>query len=410
MAEDMPTRNRTMNLPPFRGIIILNLYQMVLYREIARHLLELPEDYLAIGKKPLTLPEGMSHNRQAIRPKAVIAVKFRDCLLVFLVIVSIVSTTIFAGCSNRDKRAESNTLTPALQEADAALNRAQVAMQGAGIDVQLSDIGALARLETILPSPMKLGALEDQQVIQDAIRAMYQVLDAIGQSQVARAPQNPAQVDSDISDSDLLLTHIHLAYLYVLEAVRISTIAGWGEDGKPDTNDDFSRIAFPAEVTFEDAKALEEIYSFELTERIQAIFDAIEADKNHRKEDYLQLFSQSQRQAIVDALRLLLGAEVKVPTFANLIGSDGQPIIEQIHTVDHNICRQDALFHLQAALNIARKIAPDFEQAIDEFNEIIVEVFAEDFFDQILQWGFEGLNNQEVRKRLDELITSVTER
>lgn len=338
------------------------------------------------------------------------AVKFRDCLLVFLVIVSIVDTTIFSGCSNRDERAESNTLTPALQEADAALNRAQVAMQEAGIDLQLSDIGALARLETILPSPMKLGTLDGQQVIQDAIGSMYQVLDAIGQSQVARAPQNPAQVDLEVSDSDLLLTHIHLAYLYVLEAVRISTIAGWGEDGKPDTNDDFSRIAFPAEVTLADAKALEEIYTFELTERIQAIFDAIEADKNHRPEDYLQLFSESQRQAIVDALRLLLGAEVKVPTFANLIGSDGQPITEQIHTVDRNICRQDALFHLQAALNIATEIAPDFEQAIDEFNEIIVEIFAEDFFDQILQWGFEGLNNQEVRRRLDELFTSVTER
>ena len=317
---------------------------------------------------------------------------------------SIFGTTVLAGCSNRDERSESHASVLSLQEADAALNRAEAAMQRAGIDLQLSDIGTLGHLTTILPSPQQLGALEDQAVIQDPIRAMYEVLDAIGQPQVARAPANPAQIDPEISKSDLVLVHIHLAYLYVLDAVRIVTITGWGEDGEPNTSDDFCRISFPQESALEDVKAVEEIYVFELTERIQAIFDTIEADPNSRPEDYLQLFSESQRQAILDALQLLLGAEVEISAFPNLIGSDGKPITEQINSVDREICRQDALFHLQAALDIGRDIAPDFEEAIDEFNEIIIDAFAEDFLDQILEWGFEMLNDQEIRRRLDEQV------
>ena len=329
-------------------------------------------------------------------------IKFRNHLPVLLVMAAIFGTTIFAGCSDRAERSESN---PALQEADTALQRAQTALQGAGIDLQFSDIGTLGNLATILPSPMKLGTLEDQAVIQDATGAMYEVLDAIGQQQVARAPANPTQSDPEISKSDLMLAHLHLAYLYVVDAVRIVTIEGWGTDGMPDTNDDFYRISFPEEAVLEDVEVLEEIYGFELTEQIQAIFDTIEANPNSHPEDYLQLFSEGQRQAILDALLLLLGAEVEVSAFPSLIGSDGKPIIEQINSVNREICRQDALFHLQAALDIARDIAPDFEEAIDEFNEIIVEDFAEDFLDHILDWGFEMLNDQEVRRRLDELVT-----
>ena len=331
--------------------------------------------------------------------------KSRNCLLALLATMSIVGTTVLAGCSNRDERSESTPLAPSLQEADAALNRAQVAMQRAGIDLELSDIGTLGHLATILPSPQQLGTLEDQKVIQEAIRTMYEVVDAIGQQQVARAPANPAQADSEISESDLVLVHIHLAYLYVLDAVRIVTIEGWGADGEPNTNDDFYYIYFSEETVLEGVKALEETYAFELTEQIQAVFDAIEANPQSRPEDYLQLFSESQRQAILDALLLLLGAEVKVSAFPSLIDNDGSPIIAQINSVDRAICRQDALFHLQAALDIAKTIAPDLAEAIDEFNEIIVEAFAEDFLDQISQWGFEILNDPEVHRRLDELAT-----
>jgi hypothetical protein len=73
--------------------------------------------------------------------------------------------------------------------------------------------------------------------------------------------------------------------------------------------------------------------------------------------------------------------------------------------VDREIYQQDALFHLKAARDIAKDIAPDLEEALDELSKIIVEAFAEDFLDQISQWGFEVLNNQEVYSRLDELVT-----
>ncbi len=332
-------------------------------------------------------------------------VKFRTHLLVLLAMASLVGIIILAGCSNRDERFESAPLAPSLQEADAALHRAQAAMQRANIDLELSDIGTLGHLATILPSPLQLSTLEDPEVIQEAIRAMYEVLDAVGQQQVAQAPANPAQTGPGVSESDLVLVHIHFAYLYVLEAVRITTIEGWGKDGEPNTNDDLCRISFPEEFVLEDVKALEEIYVFELTERSQAIFDAIEANPNSRSEDYLKQFNQSQRQVILDALLLLLGSEVKVPAFPSVIGSDSKPIIEQTSSADRGIYRQDALFHLQDARNIARVIAPDLEEALNDLSKIIVETFAEDFLDQISQWSFEVLNAQEVHSRLDKLVS-----
>ena len=332
-------------------------------------------------------------------------VKFRKCIFVNLMVI-IAAISVLAGCSDRDNRPEPNDPDPSFQKAEAALNRAQAAMEKADVDINLSDIGTLGNLATILPNPMKLGLLEAD-ALADAIVAMYEVLDAFGlQVGGAQAPANPAQAEPEISESDLALVQIHLAYLYVLEAVRILTIEGWGEDGVPDTNDDLFRISFPDEVVLENAEDLEKIYVFELTERGQATFDAIEANTSSRPEDYLKEFSESQRQAVLDALLLLLGAEVKVLAFPGVTGSDGKPITEQTHAVNRRICRQDALYHLEESLDVARDIAPDFEDAMDEFSELIAETFAEDFLDQTSQWGFEILNKQEVRRRLDDLAAN----
>ena len=275
-------------------------------------------------------------------------------------------------------------------------------MQKAGVAINLSDIGILGSLATILPNPMELRLLEEG-VLESAIGAMYEVLDAFGQ-QVggAQTPANPVQAEPEISESDLVLVHIHLAYLYVLEAVRILTVEAWGEDDVPNTNDDLFRISFPKEAILENLK---QIYIFELTERGQSTFDAIAANSSSRPEDYLREFSENQRQAVLDAL-LLLGVEIKVMAFPDVTDSDGKPIMEQTPSIDRRVCRQDALFHLKSALDVAKRISPDFEEAMDEFSDVVAETFAEDFLNQTLQWGFEALNRQEVQRRLDKLITN----
>ena len=319
-----------------------------------------------------------------------------------IIILIVMLASFQLGCSDRDDIAEVQEPDATLQQASVALNRAEAAMEKAGVDINFSDVGSLANLSAILPNPLELGLLEDQTLLQQGIGALYEVLDAVGENvPIAQAPANPAQEGFKISAPDLALVHVHLGYLYVLEAVRILTREGWGKDGVPDTADDLFRITFPENPELEN---LTEVYQFELTERGQAKFDEIENNPGSRPEDYLKEFRASERQAIIDALMLLTGAKVKVSAFPDVNDADGQPITEQRAQVDRAICRQDALFHLERALDKAEEIAPDLADEFDEFNEIIAEAFAEDFLDQTLQWGFEIENADEVLARINRLI------
>ncbi|MCH8292868.1 hypothetical protein IH992_17390 [Candidatus Poribacteria bacterium] len=319
-----------------------------------------------------------------------------------IIILIVMLASFQLGCSDRDDISEVQEPDPALQQASVALNRAEAAMEKAGVDINFSDVGSLANLSAILPSPLELAVLEDQGALQEAIGALYEVLDAVGENvPTAQAPANPAQEGFKISDPDLALVHIHLGYLYVLEAVRILTREGWGKDGVPETEDDLFRIAFPENPELEN---LTEVYQFELTERGQTKFDEIENNPSSRLEDYLKEFRASQRQAILDALVLLVSARVKVSAFPDVNDIDGQRITEQRPQVNRAICRQDALFHLERALDKAEEIAPDLADEFDEFNEIIAEAFAEDFLNQTSQWGFEIENADEVLARINRLI------
>ena len=330
--------------------------------------------------------------------------QFRNRMFVSLIAMMIIAAVGFLpGCADRDDRPEPEDADPATQQAAEALNQAQDAMARAGIEINFSDIGALGDLATILPDPIELGTLEDQGAIQEAIGAMYGVLDAFGQrGAIAQAPANPAQDEPEISDSDYALVHIHLAYLYVLEAVRVLTVAGWGADGIPDTADDLYRTSYPDNPDLEN---VDEVYTFELTPLGKAKFDAIEANPNAGPADYLKEFSTSQRQAVLDALALLLGASVKTLAFPDITGSDGLPLLEQRPQIDPDICREDALFHLEKAFDTAKEIAPDLADAMEEFIEIIAEVFAEDLLDQTSEWGFEVENEQEIFDRINASTT-----
>ena len=319
-----------------------------------------------------------------------------------IIILIVMLASFQLGCSDRDDISEVQEPDPALQQASAALNRAEAAMEKAGVDINFSDVGSLANLSAILPSPLELAVLEDQGALQEAIGALYEVLDAVGENvPTAQAPANPAQEGFKISDPDLALVHVHLGYLYVLEAVRILTREGWGKDGVPETEDDLFRIAFPENPELEN---LTEVYQFKLTERGQTKFDEIENNPSSRLEDYLKEFRASQRQAILDALVLLVSARVKVSAFPDVNDIDGQRITEQRPQVNRAICRQDALFHLERALDKAEEIAPDLADEFDEFNEIIAKAFAEDFLNQTSQWGFEIENADEVLARINRLI------
>ena len=322
-----------------------------------------------------------------------------------LLVAGLIGIIVFSvGCADRDKQLEEDEPDPALERANAAFKLAQAAMQRANITINFTDIGTLGNLQTILPDPLEIGELEDQGAIQDAIRAFYEVLDALGQPvAVAQAPALPNQVEIQVSDGDLLLVHLHLSYLYVLEVVRILTREGWGPDGNPNTADDLFFISYPDTLELEDA---EEVYKFTLTDAGRERFDALDNNPGTRPSDYLREFSASQRQAILDSLILLLGVRARVPAFPNVTDIYGDPILLQNPNLAEirQTCRQDALFHMERALDFAEVIAPDVADGIRELADVLAKEFGEDFLDQVSGWGFDIINQQRTLNRIARLL------
>lgn len=304
--------------------------------------------------------------------------------LMTTLIVAIASC--LAGCADRDDRPEPKDLDPSLQQAGEALNRAQAAMERAGVVIDFSDIGTLGNLTQILPDPLELAQPERQAAIQEAIGAMYDVLDALGDlvPKAAAAPANPAQEASEISESDRALIHIHLAYLYILNAMGEVTRAGAGNDQIPGTPDDLFTIkkdlVDPNQDPNDPAALL--TYKFELLPEGENRQKAIEGQP---PEKVLEGFTAQQRQSALDALSLLLGAKFSA-TLAN--GTTQTP------NINRDICRQDALFHLEQSLDVALMIAPDLGDAMDEFNDVIAEGIVEELLGktgesgEIQKWGF----------------------
>ena len=97
---------------------------------------------------------------------------FVGCLLVGLCL----------GCANPEVRVERPILgdeDPREVEVQEAFSIAQSAIDKTGLGIDLSELGDLGNLETILASPEELENIPEP-AIQDAIAAMYLVLDASG--------------------------------------------------------------------------------------------------------------------------------------------------------------------------------------------------------------------------------------
>ncbi|HIE26774.1 TPA: hypothetical protein EYP66_05770 [Candidatus Poribacteria bacterium] len=320
-------------------------------------------------------------------------------ILIRFTVVSICIALLFSsiGCADR-KIGQRADVSEEFKIASEALAKAEEAMEKAGIAISFSDLGDLGagNITEILPSPLDLAQLEKEnpELIRDAIESMYSVLDALpGQAiSVPAAPLAPAVEPPVLSKSDLMLLHLHLGYLYVLKVVGKLALEGMGPDGKPNTEDDLFLIEFPED--FEN----EEGYKFELTDNGHARFDAIAKLPDPKPEDYLKQFTESERQAIIDSLFLLLGAKVRI------LPIPAVGIKEQTPQIDKRIYRRDALFHFEKATELAKAIAPELEDALDEFNRVIAKVFAEDFLEKAEEWHFKVENIDEVEERLRKLI------
>ena len=293
---------------------------------------------------------------------------------------------LFSGCADREELQETRRqLAPGYNaEANEALKRAERAMKEAEIEVDFSEMGleSLTDLRTILPDPMEIAQLEKQQKMEEAIVALYAAMDALGKSGVPGAPARTLITNPDgVSDSDLALTHLHLSYCYVLAAVSRLARFGVGPDGVPDTEDDLYYISFPEEMELEDL----EVYKFTLTDKGQSLMDSVDPDID--PDGYIKVFYDEGQvealQAIIDSLLLLLGAEIAV------IENPAEGIRAHEPEVDRQTYRHDALYHLEQAVELARGIAPELRDALDEFDETVTEYFSEGLLEDAIEWGLE---------------------
>ena len=286
-----------------------------------------------------------------------------------IVVVVVIGLTL--GCADRpDRYEEPDPGSPEALAAE-ALNLAQEAMKAAGIDIEFNDLGDLAELSSILPTPEKLTSLNDQQVgqMQTATDEMYKILEVVDESgSIPSAPLNPTKdIQPILSDADLLLVNLNLSYLNVLEAVRSLSVTG----------EDIYKIEYSQDAG----------YKFELTESGKAKLDQAKPG------EFIRDLSEAQRQAIVDSLFMLTGAKVEV---SNLPG-----MVRTIKRMDW----QNAIHHLDKMLSLAKKIAPDLGVAMTDFNDIIADALSKGIIDQVTKWGFKIENYDEVINKIKKLVS-----
>ena len=291
-------------------------------------------------------------------------------------IAIIVVISCVLSCADRTDRYEAPAPESPEAQAAEALNLAQEAMKAAGIDIEFNDLGDLAELSSVLPTPEKLTSLNDQQVgqMQTATDEMYKILEVVGESgTVPSAPLNPAKDTQPIlSDADLLLVNLNLSYLNVLEAVRL--LAATGED--------IYKIEYSQKAG----------YTFKLTKLGKTKLDQAKPG------EFIRDLSEDQRQAIVDSLFMLTGAKVTA--------SDLPGMVKTIKRMDW----QNAIHHLDKMLNLAKEIAPDLGVAMIDFNDIIADTLSKGVIDQVTKWGFEIENYDEVINKIKNLVSDEAQK
>ena len=312
------------------------------------------------------------------------SISARYCLLCLLII------GFLWGCAAPDQRVERPTFGDddgREAKAQAAFLKAQAAIDQTGIGIDLSELSDLGNLESILASPEQLEALPET-AIQDAIGAMYSVLDASGEqipsaegiSLLASPARATEPTDSILSETDQILMHINLAYFYISDAIRLL---------QTEKGDLF-------EVGFRDGQ-----YDFHLTPQAEQKF------KNLQSEEYIRQFSAEQRQVVIDAVVLLTSAKIKVLEQPGVPDIDGKLIQDQVLSIDRKISRQDVLFHLDRGLQIAKELAPDLEKSINDLNKNVADVFTEKMLDKVVEWGFTIANKEEISERIKKLISGT---
>ncbi|MDA1190417.1 MAG: hypothetical protein O3A46_01895 [Candidatus Poribacteria bacterium] len=259
------------------------------------------------------------------------------------------------GCADRVESIEDEDLPENVQNANLLIAAATEAMERAGVHIDFDDIGALRDLQSQLPAPDSLASASAQTDLQEGITSFNGVfsemniaLDPMDLRTLEAPQQDSVDVVFDLSPTDETLLHVYLSYLYTMEAV--SRLAQVG--------DDLFKIEFVADVNSAS------IYKFEMLRDVSGM----------TPDEILGQFDVQQRQAVVDALRVLTGG---------VIAAGGQR-----PAIDESVFQRAATFHVFEAGEQVTELSVDLQNAIRDLQDAVETNFTVDLLRQIAGYGF----------------------
>ncbi len=272
-----------------------------------------------------------------------------------LSIVYLFLLALIIGCADREEDITAIGSTP---KADSALKEAEKNLKDVGVIVSFKDPGELTNPQNLIPKPDGIASQEKQKKIADAITQLNIVISEIEQESKMAPPIG--------SVSDRGIVHFYLGLAYLLDAISRLLIS------------DDPKTTFIIEYNPDASSG--EWFTYGISNEVKAKLDSV---KNPL--EYPNVFTEKERQAIIDALDLISDAAVKPKLISikpNSSTVNGPPYIHS------------AMWHFKKAVGLLSDYNAELRNALRDFNSQI------DKFDSIMKqnaesWGFSYTSYQE---------------
>lgn len=251
----------------------------------------------------------------------------------------------FTGCRDRD---ELKTLRCSTPKAEAALKEAEAMLKAAGVPLNFDDPGMANHPERLMPEPENLRDPDKQRNFELAIEQMNVVFEEL---------EREFQLDNSCSVSDMALLHLHLGLVYIFDGVSRLLIS----DGPPQT------------FVIKRGNFLEELYTFDVTPDTKA-----KLDNARQPEEFLNAFTEKERQGIMDLLDLLDDAVITL-SVPNM-----QP---RNSSVNRHPYSRYAIWHFRKAASLFGQYDPKIQKSLEDFNGMVDEMRAR-IQEKTESWGF----------------------
>ncbi|MGQ9609799.1 MAG: hypothetical protein ACUVWN_10870 [bacterium] len=272
-------------------------------------------------------------------------------ILIFLTLLIF----IFMGCAERQEDLVSPGST---EKADSALREAENNLIAVGVKTSFDDPGELAQPEKFIPKLSELANQDKQKKLQYAIEQLNIVISELEQKKLA-----PSTISSSFqtigSESDKALVHFYLGIAYLLDAVSRLLLS-----------DD------PAEtfiLDFDPDATYGNWFTFDISKEVKEKLDSTKNPSN-----YPLAFTEKERQAIIDTIKLISDSYVK---------PSSPSINPQSPSVKDPPYKHSAIWHFEQSTIFFGQYNPEIKNALDDFNEQINE-FESKLQKDSIKWGF----------------------